>query len=71
MIGAACFMPRNALRTSTPMVLSQPSTDKPSIGPPGPGMPALLKRQSSRPKTDSAKSIAPCTAASWLTSACW
>src|SRR6266545_6005228 len=69
MTGAACLMPRNTPRRSTPMVASKPSTGTSWIFPPTPPYPALLKMQSSRPKRLPVSSTAACTSGSRLTSA--
>src|SRR5215813_2965539 len=69
MTPAACFIPRKTPRSSTPIVASKPSTPISSIGPCTPAEPALLKRQSSRPKRRSVSSTIATTSASRLTSA--
>src|SRR6266536_1928485 len=68
MTGAACLIPRNTPRRSTPTVASKPSTGTSSIFPPTPPYPALLKMQSSRPKRLRVSSTAACTSGSRLTS---
>src|SRR6266436_692668 len=69
MTAAACFIPRKTPRRSTAMVASKPSTPISSMGPWTPAKPALLKRQSSRPKRRTVSSTIAATSASQLTSA--
>src|SRR5262249_30614854 len=69
MIPAACFIPRKTPRSSTPIVASKSSAAIWSMGPWTPAEPALLKRQSSRPKRRTVSSTIAATSASRLTSA--
>ena len=66
MIGAACFMPHSTPFTSTAISPSTWAGSRVSTPPRAPGMPALLKTQSRRPKRAFAPSM---SAATWRSSA--
>ncbi len=61
MTRAACFVPRNTPLSSTAIVSSKDASLVSAIGPAAPTMPALLTMTSSRPNTDTARSIAAAT----------
>ncbi len=68
--GATCFMPSMTERTSSAIAASKPSTGMLVMLPVGAGPPALLNRQSMRPKASSAVSTTLIQSASSVASAC-